>query len=225
MFAPAPRPFSGSAPTREFRGRIQVRLYGYLAAIVCVLVVEGLNLSVGLAQVPPSPQPQNPAPEGAPVQMQLAPSNEPSPDPNPPQTPQASRPGLIDAIGDLMKDSADRISNGFKDTQKSIEDLNQKVGETNRDNVKAAKDAVDGLSRLPGTHLVTGHVLCGMAANGSPDCKSGSDSLCKEKGFGEGKSLATETAQKCPARVYLSGRAPKEGDCRLETYVTQALCQ
>jgi hypothetical protein len=188
-----------------------------------VLVVEDLNLSAGRAQSAPSPQTQGPTLQSAPAQMQLAPSNEPVPDPNPP--PQANRPGLIDAIGDLMKDSADRISNGLKDTEKSIEDLNQKVGETNRENVKAAKDAVDGLPRLPGTHLVTGRALCSLTSNGSPDCKAGSDSLCKEKGFGEGKSLATETAKKCSARALLSGQAPKEGACRLETYVTQALCQ
>ena len=186
-------------------------------AAVCFLIASVLPV---YAQMQVQPQTKSP-PAGAP-QMQLAPA-EPGPVPGSASAPQdapppESRPGLLEALGDLIKDSAQGAT-------KSIESLNERVGEANRNNIKAAKDAVDGLPRLPGTRVATGRALCVVAANGAPDCKAGSDKLCHDKGFGDGNSLATETAQTCPARVYLSGRAPKAGDCRTDTYVTQAICQ
>jgi hypothetical protein len=39
------------------------------------------------------------------------------------------------------------------------------------------------------------------------------------------RSLDTQSAQKCPARVWLSGRLPAENECPLETFVTRAVCQ
>jgi hypothetical protein len=183
-------------------------------AALCVLfALAGTGPSH--AQTPPA------APAQAPAQVQIAPAEQPvNPQPpvsSQPPSPSASRPGLIDAISGWMKDSVDGA-------QKSIEGLNERVGEANRGNVKAAKDAVEGM-KLPGTNLVTGRTICPVAANGAPDCTAGSNKLCSDKGFGAGKILATETAQNCPARVLLSGRAPKEGDCRMDTYVTQAVCQ
>jgi hypothetical protein len=45
------------------------------------------------------------------------------------------------------------------------------------------------------------------------------------KGFKEGKSLDTDAAAKCSAKVYLPGYKRGPGDCRTENYVTRALCQ
>jgi hypothetical protein len=45
------------------------------------------------------------------------------------------------------------------------------------------------------------------------------------KGFREGKSLDTDAAEKCSAKVYLPGYKRAPGDCRTENYVTRALCQ
>jgi len=45
------------------------------------------------------------------------------------------------------------------------------------------------------------------------------------KGFKEGKSLASDSAETCSAKVLIPGRTRKPGDCRTDTYVTSALCQ
>lgn len=73
--------------------------------------------------------------------------------------------------------------------------------------------------------VVKGRVVCPVAANGAPDCKVASDKLCQSKGYKEGKSLDTDAAQTCSAKVMIPGRKPEEGDCRTDNYVTQAVCQ
>lgn len=73
--------------------------------------------------------------------------------------------------------------------------------------------------------VVKGRVICPVAANGAPDCKAASDKLCQSKGYKEGKSLDTDAAQTCSAKVMIPGRKPEEGDCRTDNYVTQAVCQ
>ena len=55
--------------------------------------------------------------------------------------------------------------------------------------------------------------------------KAGADKLCQSKGYTEGKSLDTDAAEKCSAKVYLPGHKREPGDCRTENYVTRALCQ
>jgi len=91
---------------------------------------------------------------------------------------------------------------------------------------KAVKDAGNALSRLakPGS-MVSGRVICPVVANGTPDCKLGADKLCQIKGYREGKSLNTDSAQSCSAKVLIPGRARKPDDCHTDNYVTTALCQ
>jgi hypothetical protein len=103
----------------------------------------------------------------------------------------------------------------LKSPSETIDDLNAR-----------AKDAGDTLSRLakPGS-MVTGRVECPVAGNGAPDCKAASDKLCRTKGFKEGKSLNSDAAEKCSARVYMPGYKREPGDCRTRNYVTRALCQ
>ena len=99
-------------------------------------------------------------------------------------------------------------------------------GETIDDLNARAKDAGENLSRLAKpSSMVTGRIECPVAANGAPDCKAGADKLCQTKGFKEGKSLNTDSAEKCSAKVYLPGYKRKPDDCRTENYVTRALCQ
>ena len=88
------------------------------------------------------------------------------------------------------------------------------------------KDAGAALSRsaVPGT-MVAGRMICPIAVNGRPDCKLGADKLCESKGFKEGKSLNTDSAQTCSAKVLFPGRARKRDDCRTDNYVISALCQ
>ncbi|BAM87041.1 conserved hypothetical protein [Bradyrhizobium oligotrophicum S58] len=88
------------------------------------------------------------------------------------------------------------------------------------------KETGDTLSRLATpSSMITGRSLCPIAANGTPDCKLGADRLCQGKGHKEGKSLNTDSAETCSARVLIPGRQRKPGDCRTDTFVTSALCQ
>jgi hypothetical protein len=139
----------------------------------------------------------------------------------PPQSGSASstpareeNPGLINEIGKLF----DKLP-PLKSPQETIEDLNTRA----RD---AAKDASDSLSRLAKpASMVSGRMVCPLSANGSPDCKLGADKLCQAKGYKEGKSLNTDSAETCSAKVLIPGRARKPDDCRTDNYVTSALCQ
>ncbi|MGJ4892683.1 hypothetical protein [Bradyrhizobium sp. HKCCYLR20261] len=88
------------------------------------------------------------------------------------------------------------------------------------------KETGDTLSRLakPST-MVSGRIVCPIATNGTPDCKLGADKLCQGKGYKEGKSLNTDSAETCSAKVLIPGRQRKPDDCRTDTFVTSALCQ
>jgi hypothetical protein len=128
--------------------------------------------------------------------------------------------GLIEALGDFFDKAAEGLS--LKGATDTITDLNRKAGEATRD---AAKSATDNLGRLPGARVASGRSLCVMAANNAPDCGAAAIALCKSKGFGGGASVATESGEKCPAQVWLSGRSPRPGECKIETFVTSAMCQ
>jgi len=159
---------------------------------------------VGWPQTPPSSPPsslgiQTPA-------LQAAPSSAP------PE--REDNPGLINEMGKLLEKTLS-ILPPLKSPQETIDDLNSR-----------AKDAGDGLTSLAKpSSMVTGRMGCPVAANGAPNCKAGADKLCQAKGFKEGKSLDTDAAEKCSAKVYLPGYKRGPGDCRTENYVTRALCQ
>jgi hypothetical protein len=118
-------------------------------------------------------------------------------------------PGLINEIGRMFEKLPTLKSPG-----ETIDDLNAR-----------ARDAADTLSRLTKPLLVSGRMICPPSPNGAPDCKAASDKLCQAKGFTQGKSLASDAAETCSAKVLIPGRARKPGDCRTDTYVTSALCQ
>ena len=139
----------------------------------------------------------------------LAPQPPPSPAPAGP-LPQ-SRPGLIDKLGDLLRDSAEGVASGLKGTQQRIEDIN--------------KGTLDTLTSIPVTGFASGRALCPRAANGAPDCYAATEKLCKDKGYTSGRSLDMETSETCNPRVYLPGYQRKDGDCRIESFVTRAACQ
>ena len=91
---------------------------------------------------------------------------------------------------------------------------------------EAVKDAGNALSRLAKpSSMVSGRAMCPVVANGVPDCKLGADRLCQAKGYKEGKSLNTDSAQACSAKVLIPGRERKPDDCRNDYFVTTALCQ
>jgi hypothetical protein len=130
--------------------------------------------------------------------------------PQPPAAPPAgsavgsSRPGLLDKLGDLLRDSADGVSTGLKDINKGT---------------------LDTLTNIPMAGFASGRALCPRSANGAPDCYAATEKLCKDKGYTTGRSLDTESAETCNPRIYLPGYQRKAGDCRLDTFVTRAACQ
>jgi hypothetical protein len=123
-------------------------------------------------------------------------------------------PGLFKEIGKMF----DKLPS-LKGTQETIDDLNTRAKD-------AAKDASDSLTRLAKpSSMVAGRTICPVSTNGAPDCKLAADKLCQSKGFKEGKSLNTNSAETCSAKVLIPGRTRKPDDCRTDNYVTSALCQ
>ena len=187
-----------------------------LAIARATLGISMLLLAAGAAwpqaaSPPPALSVQEPAPQASPQQVSPQQSG---PAPSTPAPEREKNPGLINEIGKLF----DKLPS-LKGPQETIEDLNTRA----RD---AAKDASDSLSRLAKpASMVSGRMICPVSTNGSPDCKLGADKLCQAKGYKEGKSLNTNSAETCSAKVLIPGRARKPGDCRTDNYVTSALCQ
>lgn len=178
------------------------------AAVLALGVVSERACSQAMQQQP-APQ-KSMIIQVAPVQSPLAPATtqpapaQPLPEPPAPaaEARPSENPGLINEIGKLWKNSTSSLP-----AMPSLGDWGTS----------------DGLTRL--NTIVKGRVACPVAANGAPDCKVASVKLCQTKGYKDGKSLDTDAAQSCSAKVMIPGRKPEEGDCRTENYVTQALCQ
>jgi hypothetical protein len=147
-----------------------------------------------------SQQPQAPS---------LGVQEQPPAQPAPQATPE--NPGLINEMGKLI----DKLKPSIKSPSETLDDLNAR-----------AKDAGEAISRLakPGS-MVSGRMVCPSGADRTPDCKAGADRLCQGKGYKEGKSLNTDSAETCSAKVLIPGRQRKPDDCHTDTYVTTALCQ
>jgi hypothetical protein len=171
-------------------------------------MATALSLLVAAGSAWPQASPQRPS-----LGIQEQPAARPAqPDPSAPQAaPENS--GLIHEMGKLI----DRITPS-KSPSETLDDFNARTKET-------VKDAGDALSRLakPGA-MVSGKMICTPAADGTPDCKAAADKLCQSKGYKEGKSLNTNSAETCSAKVLIPGRQRKPDDCRTDNYVTTALC-
>jgi hypothetical protein len=186
--------------------RAQIATAG--AALLTLLVAAGAGWPQG-ASPPPTLGVQQPAQQALPQQAQPAPS---------PTPPREESPGLFDEMGKWFEKSLS-ILPPLKSPQDTIDDLNARA----RD---AARDTSDSLSRLAKpSSMVSGRMICPVSANGAPDCKLGADKLCQSKGFKDGKSLNSDSAETCSAKVLIPGRTRKPDDCRTDHYVTQALCQ
>ena len=138
---------------------------------------------------------------------------------NPPAAAPNSVPGpsLVDTIGHWFDDGTTKFKSNLQGAQQSFDQF----ADQTRD---AAKDATDAVIGLPNTRIVPVRERCALAGSG-PDCNAAAIVACRSKGFTTGKSLDTQSEQKCPAQVLLRGRAPNDGECRTETFVTRALCQ
>jgi hypothetical protein len=162
-----------------------------------------------------------PSPPGIRTPAQQTTPDRPAPlsgEPAPPPPARDENPSLINEMGKLFEKSLSILPT-LKSPQETIEDLNARAKD-------ATKDAGDNLSRLARpSSMVAGRMACPVSANGAPDCKTGADKLCQTKGYKEGKSLNTDSAETCSPKVLIPGRARKPDDCRTDNYVTSALCQ
>lgn len=181
----------------------QSRVATKIAALLISVIATGAAWPQAAQPLSPSGI-QDPAQQATPQQSETA----------PPPPPREENPGLFNEIGKMFEKLPT-----LKGTQETIEDLNIRA----RD---AAKDASDSLSRLTKpSSMVAGRMVCPVSTNGVPDCKLGADKLCQAKGFKEGKSLNTDSAETCSPKVLIPGRTRKPDDCRTDNYVTSALCQ
>jgi hypothetical protein len=181
------------------------RLSIAVTAMVATIVIAGRAWSQAPATPPASFQSvpaEVPGAQAAPDQMA------------PPVSPQRENPGLINEIGKLFDGRSSIFPPTLKNPQQAIDDF--KAG---------AREATDGLSRVTTPPVVRGRMVCPAAANGAPDCQAGSDKLCQTRGFKQGKSLDTDSAQSCSVAALLSGGNRLPGNCRTNYYVTRALCQ
>ena len=162
------------------------------------------------------PQAAAPSSSGVQEPAQQAAPDRPAPQQSePPSVPPArDNPGLFNELGKMFQNSLS-ILPPLKSPGETIGDFNAR-----------AKDAGETLSRLAKpSSMVAGRMICPVSTNGAPDCKLGADKLCQAKGFKEGKSLNTDSAEACSAKVLIPGRVRKPDDCRTDNYVTRALCQ
>jgi len=191
-----------------------------VGAWVLVLAVSTLAQELRPpAQIPTQAPSQ--APVQAPFQAQAQPQA-PVPSPIPSQTPDdpnpAFRPGFIDAFGRWMEQGASKFKSDMQGAQENID----KLGSQARD---AAKEATGTVIGLPNARALTGRERCAPAGNGAPDCPAAAVALCRGKGFQSGRSLDTQSEQKCPTKLLLEGRAPNNTECPTEIFVTRAICQ
>lgn len=103
----------------------------------------------------------------------------------------------------------------------SLDDAAGHAGDTAKD----AAEAGAKIARIPFTSVVGGRQRCIAGSNSAPDCQAATDALCRERGFATGHSVDIQSAEKCPAEIWLSGRQARPGECTTETYVTRAVCQ
>ena len=137
---------------------------------------------------------------------------------NPGESAPLPRPGFVDAVGRWFDEGTTKFKSSLQGAQHSFDQF----ADQTRD---AASDATGAVMGLPNTRIVPVRERCAVAGNGGPDCQAAATAACRGKGFSTGKSLDTQSEQKCPAQVLLRGRAPNDAECKTETFVTRALCQ
>jgi hypothetical protein len=144
---------------------------------------------------------------------------EPTAPPPAVQTPDPNyKPGFIEAFGRWLQEGRAKFDSQMKGAREKFGEFHNKAKEN-------AKEAVGAIAGLPNARAMNGHERCEVAPNGAPDCRNAANTICRGKGFQTGKILDSTSEEKCPARVFLSGRTPAAGECKTETFVTRAVCQ
>jgi hypothetical protein len=186
-----------------------------------------LGLVVALAVAPSAfgqsfTQPAGPPPAAAP---QPAPPQASAPQPVPPAPgakPEES--GVFESIGRFFDQGASSFREHIGRARERVDDFNSQARATGQGAIDVTRDAVGAVVSLPSARMVQGRQVCPVAANGAPDCQSAAERLCKEKGFSSGKSMDFTSSERCPPRVWVSGRRA-EGECTTETFISRAMCQ
>jgi hypothetical protein len=189
---------------------------------MCCAAITLLSLiaSGAVAQQAPLAPANQPGPSAAPPAAQI-----PGPPVAPPPVPEApKKEGFFDAIEKWWDKSAADLKASVDESKESWRKLNERNEQASKDAAAAARDAAEALMKFPNTKIVEGKERCEIAPNGSPDCNTAAEKICKTKGFTIGKSADIQTSRKCSARAWLSGN-PSESACSLETIVTKAACQ
>jgi hypothetical protein len=176
----------------------------FAAAVLTALAT--IVATAAWSQSPPQPTPKTVIIQVTPAPEQPAPLPAPAiPEPPVPPPGAHENPGLINELGKMLA-----APNWSLPALPALPSL------------KLPSDTNDALPKL--NTMVKGRIVCPISANGAPDCKAGSDRLCQSKGFKEGKSLDTDSAESCSRKSLLTGNKADDV-CKTETYVTRALCQ
>jgi hypothetical protein len=131
-------------------------------------------------------------------------------------------PGILDSVGRWI----DWSMEDFNTRMKAAHGQFVAFGEAGRRATDStAKEFTDSLPKMPSARVVAGRERCEIAVNGAPDCNTAVEAMCRTGGFSTGRSLDVQAVQKCPARIWLSGRVPQLGECQTEAFVNRALCQ
>jgi len=132
--------------------------------------------------------------------------------------------GFLAVVGRWFSQQSANVNATFKDARQKVEGFSQDAGAAAKSTVDGAKDAAGAVARIPNVRTVSGHEKCQIAPNGAPDCVAAANAICKTKGFDSGRSLDMTTAEICPPKVWMAGRS-NSPECRIETFVSRAVCQ
>jgi len=136
----------------------------------------------------------------------------------------AQKPDFFTEVGRWFDQQFSSFNSNMKDAKSQFDNFGHEAGIAARSSADAAKDAADVLARIPRSRVVKTHEKCALAPNGAPDCATVALNVCKTQGYGSGKSLDMTTAEKCPAKAWVSGRLAAPGACTTETFVSRVLC-
>ncbi len=158
----------------------------------------------------------------------MAQESKPAPTPPTRETTPAYEPGMLDSVGRWFKDSFSRLSTNVEGAGESLGGWGARASGAAKEAADAAKEAADAakeaVAKFPNARMIDGRERCTIAPNGGPDCRKAAETVCRSKGFSSGSSLEIQSAQKCPARVWISGKS-EPGDCEVQSFVTRAMCQ
>jgi hypothetical protein len=208
------------------------------SAALCGLVAVVLLGATGqLARAETAPPAQTAPPPAAPAPAPVAPAVAPRPpepaaaptvpQPSaglalPPQPPPPEKRGFLNGFGQWWDKSVADFGAKWKEQKSKLDDFNKDSAAATSE---AMKNAADAMVRLPASRVIEIQQVCPLAGNGAPDCQEAATKACQAKGFKTGQPADIRTDEKCTASLWVSGRAPTEGDCPLETVVLRAACQ